>query len=281
MLTELETLLQDRRANGSVNALVIDEAQSLSRELLEEIRLLANIETQTAKLLPLVLVGQPELRDRLNEPGLRQLKQRITLRCEITPFSLGETVEYIASRIRTAGGDASHMFTREAMTLIYERSGGIPRTINVLCDNALLSACALETQPVTRAIVLEVTRDFDLGPRAAVADGPAPAAHSYRPSEFTPPPRAFTPAPTLTAVADRPVATIGVPAVRAEPEPLLADKVVAGTAKFFWWSVDKFQLWLRWLSAQRRRSPSALPSSAVVDSRYATVGFRDRSDESR
>lgn len=263
MLTELETLLRERRANGLVNALVIDEAQSLSRELLEEVRLLANIETSTEKLLPLVLVGQPELRDRLSEPGLRQLKQRITLRCEITPFNPGETVEYIVSRIRTAGGDAAHLFTREAVMLIHERSGGIPRTISVLCDNALLIAYALETRPVTRAIVLEVTRDFDLGANPAVADRPADTARSYRLSESTPIPR---------AAGDRAVTTIGLPGVRAEPEPLLADKVVAGTSDFFSWCVDKFQ---------RRPSPNALPSSGVVDSRYATVGFRDRSDESR
>ena len=141
-LSQLEAMLRDRRAKGQLTALVIDEAQSLSRELLEEIRLLANSETSTQKLLPLVLVGQPELRDRLNEPGLRQLKQRITLRCEIAPFTLAETTQYIASRIRTAGGDAAQLFTRDAVTLIYERSGSIPRTISVLCDNALLSGCA-------------------------------------------------------------------------------------------------------------------------------------------
>src|ERR1043165_3034126 len=85
LLQELETVLRERRAKGWISALVIDEAQSLSGELLEEIRLLANTETETEKLLPLVLAGQPELRDRLNETGLRQLKQRVTLRCEIKP----------------------------------------------------------------------------------------------------------------------------------------------------------------------------------------------------
>ena len=102
---------------GELTALVVDEAQSLNAELLEEIRLLANIETATDKLLPLVLAGQPELADRLNDSSLRQLKQRVALRCEISPFDLPETAAYIAARIRLAGGEASRLFTREAVML--------------------------------------------------------------------------------------------------------------------------------------------------------------------
>jgi general secretion pathway protein A len=162
LLSELENVLHDRTARGKITALVVDEAQSLSKELLEEVRLLANIETHTEKLLPLVLAGQPELAARLNDPTLRQLKQRVALRCEIAPFELPETAAYIASRIRTAGGEASKLFTREAVILIHERSKGIPRTISVMCDNALLSGLALGKQPVDREIVLEVSRDFDL-----------------------------------------------------------------------------------------------------------------------
>ena len=158
LLGELEQVLRERRAHGEITALVVDEAQSLSAELLEEIRLLANIETPTEKLLPLVLAGQPELAARLNDPALRQLKQRVALRCEIAPFELPETAAYIASRIRTAGGEASRLFTREAVMLIHERSRGIPRTISVMCDNALLSGFALGRQPVDREIVLEVSR---------------------------------------------------------------------------------------------------------------------------
>jgi len=162
LLGELEALLNQRRLGGEITALVVDEAQSLSVELLEEVRLLANIETPTQKLLPLVLAGQPELADRLNDPALRQLKQRVALRCEIRPFELQETAAYIASRVRMAGGEASRLFTREAVTLIHEYSRGIPRTINVMCDNALVSGMALGRQPVDRAIVLEVSGDFDL-----------------------------------------------------------------------------------------------------------------------
>ena len=109
-----------------------------------------------------MLAGQPELADRLNDPALRQLKQRVALRCEIAPFDLQETAAYIATRVRTAGGEASRLFTREAVTLIHEFSHGIPRTISVMCDNALVSGMALGRQPVDRGIVMEVSGDFDL-----------------------------------------------------------------------------------------------------------------------
>lgn len=166
LLPELEQMLRQRRTAGQITALVVDEAQSLSVELLEEVRLLANIETDTMKLLPLVLAGQPELADRLNDPGLRQLKQRVALRCELAPLDLAETAAYIASRIRTAGAEASRLFTREAVTVIHEHSQGIPRTISVICDNALVSGMALGRQPVDKAIVMEVVGDFDLRQRS-------------------------------------------------------------------------------------------------------------------
>jgi len=162
LLGQLEGTLRERRSRGEITALVIDEAQSLSFELLEEVRLLANIETPSEKLLPVVLSGQPELADRLNDPALRQLKQRVALRCEIMPLDLSETAAYIASRIKTAGGEASKLFTREAVVLIHEFSRGIPRTISVMCDNALLGGLALGRRPVDREVVNEVCRDFDL-----------------------------------------------------------------------------------------------------------------------
>jgi len=161
LLKELETILKERRNGGQITALLVDEAQTLSVELLEEVRLLANIETASEKLLPLVLAGQPELAGRLNDPSLRQLKQRIALRCELRPFSLAETATYIAMRIRTAGGEASRLFTREAVMAIHEHSRGIARTVSVICDNALVSGMALGKQPVGQEIVLEVCRDFD------------------------------------------------------------------------------------------------------------------------
>jgi type II secretory pathway predicted ATPase ExeA len=161
-LFALRRHLQARHAVGQLSALVLDEAQSLPYELLEEVRLLSNIETDTVKLLNVVLVGQPELAVRLNEPGLRQLKQRISLRCELGAFDFQETAAYIAGRLRIAGGDPAQIFSREAVLAIYEASGGVPRTINVVCDNALIGAFATQTKPVVRAMVQEVCRDFDL-----------------------------------------------------------------------------------------------------------------------
>ena len=163
LLSSLEAMLRAARDRGEMMALVVDEAQSLSAELLEEIRLLANIETPTEKLLPLVLAGQPSLAARLNEPGLRQLKQRVALRCQIAPLDLRDTAAYIAHRIVAAGGTAAGLFTREAVTMIHTHSAGIPRTINVMCDNTLLSAFAIGQRRVDRELVEEVARDFDLG----------------------------------------------------------------------------------------------------------------------
>jgi general secretion pathway protein A len=174
LLEELETVLRQGRSRGEITALVIDEAQSLGTDLLEEIRLLANIETVVEKLLPLVLIGQPELGIRLEARGLRQLKQRVALRCEITPFDLAETAGYIATRIRTAGGAAIRLFTREAVMRIHEYSGGIPRMINVICDNALMHGLALGRQPVDQEIVREVCRDFRLDNRLSDRPSEAP-----------------------------------------------------------------------------------------------------------
>ena len=142
----------------------------MSDELLEEVRLLANMETDSEKLLPIVLVGQSEFGERLNEPRLWPLKQRVTIRTHLRPFTVHETAVYVAQRIQVAGGDASKLFTREAVVLIHELSSGLPRTINVICDNALLTGCGLGRQPVNRAMVLDVAADLDLRPKAAAHD---------------------------------------------------------------------------------------------------------------
>ncbi len=164
LLGEIERVLRERREHGEITALVVDEAQSLTTELLEEVRLLGNIETSDEKLLPLILAGQPELSARLEQPSLRQLKQRVALRCELGFLQLPETAAYIASRIKTAGGTPSQLFTRESIALIHEFSRGIPRTVSVICDNALVSGLALDRRPVDRGIVLEVCEDFRLKP---------------------------------------------------------------------------------------------------------------------
>jgi len=184
LLTELRDHLEARHEAGRMTALVLDEAQSLPYELLEEVRLLSNIEASSAKLLNVVLAGQPELADRLNEPELRQLKQRISLRCELGPLNLADTAAYVAGRLRIAGGNPVEVFTREAVTAIHESSQGVPRTINVVCDNALIGGYAAQVRPVSRAIVLEVVRDFDLGgpttPSTEPASRPSPSERTRR-----------------------------------------------------------------------------------------------------
>ncbi len=164
LLLELEVLMRHRDACGESTVLIIDEAQSVPLDLLEEIRLLANIETAEVKLLSVVLAGQPELARRLNDDALRQLKQRIALRCELRPLTLPETLGYIAGRIAAAGGVGAQVFTREAVMLAHARSAGIPRTISVIADNALVTGFAAGRRPVTRAIVEEACRDLDLQP---------------------------------------------------------------------------------------------------------------------
>ncbi len=161
-LFELEESLLERHRTGGLTALVIDEAQSLPHDLLEEVRLLANFETATDKLLPVVLAGQPELAARLEYEELRQLKQRVALRCDLAALDIRETASYISGRIAIAGGQSARIFTREAVQTIYERSGGIPRTISVICDNALLSGFASGVKPAGSTLVLEVCRDFRL-----------------------------------------------------------------------------------------------------------------------
>jgi general secretion pathway protein A len=158
-----EALIADLRDAAPV-ALVIDEVQSMSHELLEEIRLLANLEADAQKLLPVLLVGQTEFDDRLNDRSLRQLKQRVTLRCGLQPLTVRETAAYIATRLTLAGGDPGAIFTREAVLAIHARAKGIPRTISVLCDNALLTGFAMERTQVGADVIADVGADFDLWP---------------------------------------------------------------------------------------------------------------------
>jgi general secretion pathway protein A len=197
-ILELEALLRQRHDTGAITVLVIDEAQSLSLELLEEIRLLSNVETSDVKLLTVVIAGQPELSARLNDPALRQLKQRVALRCELRALNLQETAGYIAGRIRAAGGVAAQLFTREAIAALFELSGGIPRTLSVLADNSLLTAFAAGQRPVTDQIVREVSRDFQI---ATVVTGGAETALA-----------AATLAPAVVAAGPVPVVPGAVPA---------------------------------------------------------------------
>ncbi len=195
LLQEIEALLRQRHEAGLLTALVLDEAHSMPIELLEEVRLLANIETADTKLLPLVMLGQPELADRLNEPALRQLKQRIALRGRLDALDLRETAAYIAKRIRVAGGDSLRLFTREAVSAIYTGSSGIPRLINVICDNALVSGMAAGEQPVGQDTIREVCMDFDLPIGSGTSPAAAPTAGAPRVPAQLAPGAAATPVP--------------------------------------------------------------------------------------
>jgi len=154
-------LLQRYRSNETA-VLIIDEAQDLSMELLEEVRLLTNLETQTEKLLQIVLCGQPELEDKLWDPRLRQLRQRITLRCRTRALTLLETRNYIASRLAAAGRVGNSLFSLEAITSIYKHSLGVPRLINLLCDHAMIAAYVEGAKCVTSGCVEGVATEFDL-----------------------------------------------------------------------------------------------------------------------
>jgi general secretion pathway protein A len=156
-----EFLLERYRAGGNC-ALIIDEAQNLSAEVLESIRLLSNFETPKDKLLQIILVGQPELATRLNSSTLRQLKQRIALRHHLRPLTLAECREYIVNRLRSAGRDDGNVFRSAALEEIHQLAGGIPRLINVLCDNAMLTAFALGKPEVEFEMVREVAEDLNL-----------------------------------------------------------------------------------------------------------------------
>ena len=171
-LRDVESALNDPAAPRL--ALIVDEAQSVPYELLEEIRLLTNAESSIGRSIAVVLVGQPELGRRLDEARLRQLKQRVVLRCELTPLSLKDTAAYISARVKTAGGEATRLFSRDAVIAIHQYSTGIPRVISVICDNALVNGFAADQKPVGAGTVMEVCRSLAL-PLDDAKPAPAPA----------------------------------------------------------------------------------------------------------
>ena len=176
LVDALNEYLVARHAEGRRTVLIIDEAQQLAPDVLEQVRLLTNLETHKEKLLRIMLVGQPELAELLARQDLRQLAQRITARYHLTPLSADETGEYIAHRLQVAGG-ARDLFNAAAVKRIHKYSGGVPRLVNVLCDRALLGAYAQSVRQVTPALVdLAASEVFgsDLpAPRSAAAPAPA------------------------------------------------------------------------------------------------------------
>jgi type II secretory pathway predicted ATPase ExeA len=169
LLTTMGKVLEERHRRGLRTVIIIDEAHELSDYVLEEIRLLLNFESDDAKHLQIVLTGQPELRDKLNQQNLRQLKQRVALRCSMHPFPNVEEVDrYITERLVIAGSSQPQIFTPGAVDFIYQCSEGIPRNINNLCDNAMLAAYSEGEQVIGRQIIEQVADNLDLLPRKEV-----------------------------------------------------------------------------------------------------------------
>jgi general secretion pathway protein A len=161
-LMKLNHWLLDRYRAGETVVLIIDEAQNLSFPVLEEVRLLTNLETSTEKLLQIVLSGQPELEEKLKLPELRQLRQRIMLRCRTAALSKEETVQYVHERLKTAGANNEPIFSPRALDAIHLYSLGIPRVVNLLCEHSLVNAFAENQKPIESKIVEDVAREFQL-----------------------------------------------------------------------------------------------------------------------
>lgn len=179
VLFALNQLLVDRAGTGGTSVLIVDEAHNLEWDVLEEIRLLGNLENRRGKLLQIVLAGQPELDRKLEAPEYRQLKQRIALRCTLKPLSAAESAEYIDSRLSRAGMSPQTAFPPALLPEIHHRTQGIPRLINAVCDNLLLTAFAMESKVATRDMLDEVAADLRLAWPTDPAD--ASEAKNYTP----------------------------------------------------------------------------------------------------
>ena len=195
LLRDLAQYLVDQRLAGRMVLLVIDEAQNLSLATLEELRMLSNLETEKSKLMQVVLVGQPNLRDKLNAPELEQLRQRITVSYHLQPLDPNETENYINHRLKRAALGVPLEFPRAVTNAIHARSRGVPRIINVICDAALVFGYAEERRQVDTALVEEVLGELEL---TGVLPSPV-AAPVSRPAAASP--VAVAPAPALVGVA--------------------------------------------------------------------------------
>lgn len=159
LIETLNTFLLEQSGQGNNVAIIIDEAQTLNVKQLEEVRLLSNLETEKHKLLQILLVGQPELFDKLKLPELRQLNQRVSVRYNITPLALDEVKNYIRHRLKTAGSLSRIQFTDEAFEAVYRYSNGVPRLINVICDRALLAGCVKESFAIDENLIHQAARE--------------------------------------------------------------------------------------------------------------------------
>jgi general secretion pathway protein A len=177
VLFALNALLLERANQNRTTALIVDEAQNLDWDVLEEIRLLGNLENRRGKLLQIILSGQPELDRKLEQTEYRQLRQRIALRCRLRPFNVSETAQYIATRLGRAGLREQHVFPADILVEIHRRTLGIPRLINSVCDNMMLTAFAMESRVTTMEMLEEVSTDLQLEwPVSREAAGPRHAS---------------------------------------------------------------------------------------------------------
>ena len=160
-LSVINQFLLQQFERGQDTVLIIDEAQDLTDELLEQVRLLSNLETDNRKLLQIVLLGQPELRERLNNPKLKQLRQRITVRYHLRSLSRFEVNQYVQHRLEVAGAKGAPYFTQPALWRVYRYSQGIPRLLNAICDKALLAGFVQQCERITFGMVGRAVRELE------------------------------------------------------------------------------------------------------------------------
>jgi general secretion pathway protein A len=186
VMLRLYNWLLDRYRAGETAVLIVDDAQSLSDEVLEEVRMLTNLETFTEKLMQIVLVGQPELEQKLRQPHLRALRQRLTLRARTYPFTLEETRAYVQQRLRTAGSNGNDIFDPDAVAAVHRYAAGIPRLINLLCEHCLVSSFVDQQLVIGPQVVEAVARDFELGFESSATAGGQTSARAILPSMTSP-----------------------------------------------------------------------------------------------
>ncbi len=250
LLNKFHEFLMSQRSLNHPVVLIFDEAQNLDISTLEELRMLSNYETEKEKLVQIILVGQPELRDKLDRPELLQLRQRIAVRCHLGPLSREESEKYIQHRLAVAGSDGSIKFTREAHDAIHQYSHGIPRLINVVCNNCLLAGFVEETKKfdgrMVSQVIGEMQADEGRSSEAAPAQPQPVAAQSREPVETKemptpPPPSAPEPEPVATEPEPAEVAAAAASNPDRELAAATAATAVAGTA---WPNIRRVLIWV-------------------------------------
>jgi general secretion pathway protein A len=171
LLETLRRWLIRRHAIGDSPVVVIDEAQAISLRTLAQLQLLLDLETAGSKLLHVVLAGQPKLEEELLRPELRRLHERVTFRCSLPPFSPGETLHFVESRLASAGATNMDVFAKESLEATHTYARGIPRTVNLLCEHALLTAYAEQVKVISSDLIWRVAAEFDLTSQPAGAEG--------------------------------------------------------------------------------------------------------------